>query len=317
MPDAWTSAMLDGAFEAAWRISDAVLRERAGQSAAHLPPHLRWLWEGTPLAGRRVLVRCWHGLGDTIQFIRFIPRLAHVARSVAVEAQAELLPLLRPMAGIDALLPLGAAPPDFDLEIESMELAHALRLSLEDLPGRVPYLKPPRPARPRARRDRLGVGVAWQAGDWRRGRSLPPALLAPLARLGIDTIGLVPGAAEPWLQAAIAMDTEIAETAALLQQLDLVISVDTMVAHLAGALARPTWLLLDAEADWRWMRRADSVWYPTMRLFRQQRPGAWAPVVARVIAELAALARAERRASPPRSEGRRIPFAARTGDGGA
>jgi len=301
-PDPWTEAMLAGDFARAWELSDRVLRQRRGQSCADRPYHLRWVWDGTPLAGRRVLVRCYHGLGDTLQFIRFAPQVAAIARSVIIEAQAELLPLLRSIPGAAALYPLGAELPEWDVAIESMELPHALRLRLADLPGRIPYLAPPRGSRsplrlPASRAGRMRVGLVWAAGDWRSERSLPPALLLPLARLPLDLVGLQRGPARHrtevaglvgalrWAQGG---DAAIAETAALIGELDLVITVDTMVAHLAGALGRPVWTLLDAEADWRWMRRRpDTPWYPTMRLFRQPRPGCWEPVVEELAAMLA------------------------------
>jgi hypothetical protein len=320
MPDGWMSAMLDGDFERAWRISDAVLDLRRGRSCAHLPYHLRWLWDGTPLAGRRVLLRCYHGLGDTLQFIRFMPRVANCARSVAVMAQPELLELLRSIGDHARFLPLKATPPSCDLEIESMELPHALRLAPEDLPGPVPYLSVPRPMIAAAAgrlppRRRLRLGVVWAAGGWRPERSVPLAALAPLADLPVELVSLQQG--EPgagcarWFAARPNEGRSIMETAALLHHLDLVVTVDTMMAHLAGALGRPVWVLLHHDADWRWMRhRADTLWYPTMRLFRQARPGDWASLIAQLAAALSLLARRsgqERPALPYRSEGEAHP----------
>lgn len=306
MRDEWTDAMLDGAFERAWAVCDRILAERKGRRCAGLPHHLRWVWDGAPLAGKRVLVRCYHGLGDTLQFIRFVPRLAAIGSMVIVEAQAALHPLLRRVPGIDALCRLDATLPAWDVAIESMELPHALRITLADLPGTVPYLAPPeilpQPADPRgARAPRPRVGLVWGAGDWRRERSLPPALLLPLTRMPLDLVGLQIGSAREEAAAAgllgalhtpIPERSTIAETAALICSLDLVVTVDTMVAHLAGALGRPVWTLLDAEADWRWMRqRSDSPWYPTMRLFRQPEPGKWEPVMAQLAAALTSVQR--------------------------
>lgn len=300
-PDEWKEAMLDGAFARAWEVSDRVLRQRAGESCADLPRHLSWVWDGTPLAGRDVLVRCWHGLGDTLQFVRFVPRIAAVARSVIVEAQEPLLPLLRSVSQTVAFYPLDAALPRCGVAIESMEVPHALRLRLADLPGPVPYLAPPtavtaRLPRRRTSSERARVGLVWAAGDWRRERSLAPALLLPLTRLPVDLVGLQLGPArdDPAARtltrsfaAALPADAAITDTAALLYDLDVVISVDTMVAHLAGALGRPVWLLLDDDADWRWMRRrSDSPWYPTMRIFRQAQSGDWQPVIEQLVAAL-------------------------------
>jgi len=299
--DPWREAMLDGDFARAWQISDAVLRQRRGLSCAGLPRHLQWVWDGTPLTGRRVLVRCYHGLGDTIQFIRFVPRIAAAAQSVIVEAQPALLPLLRRMPGIAALYPLDGVCAAWDVAIEAMELPHALRLAVDDLPGAaIPYLAPRQTApasAPLGGGRRLRLGLAWAAGDWRRERSLPPELLVPLMRLPVDWIGLQLGPAldDPAAQslaraftALIPRGATIDQTTAVICRLDLVVSVDTMVAHLAGALGRPVWMLLDAAADWRWMRgRVDSPWYPTMRLFRQSQPGGWQPVIADLRAALA------------------------------
>jgi hypothetical protein len=300
--------MLKGDFERAWVISDAVMRARTGRSCGDRPNHLRWVWDGTPLAGRDVLVSCWHGLGDTLQFIRFVPQLAGVARSVAVEAQPALLPLLRSVCGACPLYPLGAVTSAADVSIESMELPHALRIALGDLPGRIPYLEPsPDTANglrcDPGRSERLRVGLVWAGGDWRRERSVPPALLLPLTCLPVDLFALQLGPAvrDPraqglieGLRGGIAAGATICETAVAIGNLDLVITIDTMVAHLAGALGRPVWTLLDADADWRWMRhRNDTPWYPTMRLFRQTRTGAWTPVVEELMAALADLSTAE------------------------
>lgn len=292
--DEWMRHMLAGDFEAAWRVSDAVLRARA--PTWHLPRHQQSVWDGTPLDGKRVLVRCYHGLGDTLQFIRFAPLLKAVAAEVVVWAQPALLPLLRTARGIDRLLPLHDGVPEvsYDADVEVMELAYVFRVTPATLPAAVPYLHAD-PA-PLPRDGRLAVGIVWQAGDWDGRRSLAPELLAPLAR--------VPGVALHVLQRGDALRTmppglgvvsgsdDVMEAAGVMRALDLVVTVDSMPAHLAGALGVPVWTLLHAEADWRWMRgREDSPWYPTMRLLRQERAGEWEPVVARVAAELEAMAR--------------------------
>jgi hypothetical protein len=284
--------MRRGAFETAWAISDAVLRARAGVPCWHWPRHLQYIWDGTPLTGKRVLVRCYHGLGDTIQFIRYAPLIKGIAREVMVWAQPALLPLLRTMRGIDQLLPLHDGVPNvaYDVDVESMELPHIFRTTLATIPAAIPYLHVAPAALPR--HGRLTVGLVWAAGDWEHARrSIPFPLLAPLAA--------VPGVALYILQRGPALDQyqhgvgtlsgsdDVVEAARIMRALDLVISVDTMPAHLAGALGVPVWMLLDAAADWRWMdEREDSLWYPTMRLFRQERPGIWEPVIARVVAEL-------------------------------
>ena len=277
--EAWLAAMRRGDFLAAWRVSDRVLAERrtAGPCFA-LPRHEQWVWDGRPLAGQRVLVRCYHGLGDTIQFARLLPRLAQIARRVAVWAQPALIPLLQTLPARLHVLPLHDGTPevDYDVDIESMELAHALRISLATLPEAVPYLHvPPDPRLS----PHFSVGLLARAGGWDPRRSVPTRQLAALARLpGVHAFSLqldepIPGACD-------ISTADVWTLARRVQALDLVITVDTMLAHLAGALAVPTWLLLPAEADWRWMaERQDSPWYPTLRLFRQPAPGDWSSVL--------------------------------------
>lgn len=318
-PDSWLQAMQCGDFEKAWRISDAVLRQRAGVPCFHLPRHEQYLWNGESLEGKRVLVHCYHGLGDTIQFIRFVAPLRTIAREVIVWAQPALLSLLRTAAGIDRLLPLHDGTPDvsYDVDVELMELPHVFRTTLDTLPCAVPYLDvgdgrgpPARDVRPptqspsqaknspRAapdwhRRTRLRIGLVWQSGGWDDRRSIPTAQLAPLIELaGVEWLALQQGPALtewPVEWGTIASTDNVLELARRMVDLDLVLSVDSFPAHLAGALAVPTWTLLHSDPDWRWMLgRDDSPWYPTMRLWRQERPGEWEPVIGRIARELRA-----------------------------
>lgn len=270
------ASMRRGAWEQAWRLSDAA----PGPRDWTLPRHLQRVWDGSPLAGRRVLVRCYHGLGDTIQFIRLVAPLQAIARDVTVWAQPALIPLLATMRDAPRLLPLHDGTPgaDCDADIELMELAHALRVTPATLPACVPYLHPPAP--PPRRDGARHVGLAWRAGDWDPRRSLPFALL----RRAIEAAGVTPhilqrgpGLAEcPPSFGLHGGGDDALETATRMRGLDLVVSVDSFPAHLAGALGVPVLLLLAEPADWRWMEgREDSPWYPTMRLLRQRRPGDW------------------------------------------
>ncbi len=280
--------MRRGDFGAARAVNDAVLAIRAGRpDDPRLPYHLRHVWGGRPFDGRDVLVRCYHGLGDTLQFIRFLPALRARAASVTLEAQPELVSLLRGFPGVDRLIrfDVTAPAPPSECDIEVMELAHALRLG-PDAVG-VPYLAPTL-ARPGFVGPGEGpvLGICASAGDWDRDRSIPPAWLtealpeaARLVRLQPDEAGLA------WLNPGPLGG--LSETAALIAAVDLVITVDTMVAHLAGALGRPGCVLLKADADWRWMSGAVSDWYPTLRLYRQFRPGDWGPPLDALRAELA------------------------------
>jgi hypothetical protein len=290
---AWLGHMRRGEFGRAWEISDAVLRSRAGKPCDHLPRHQQYFWDGTPLEGRRVLVRCYHGLGDTIQFIRYAPLVKTVAAELTVLAQPELIPLLRTVPGIDRLLPLtDAAVTEHDLEVEVMELPHVFRTTVQTIPSKVPYLHAD--PLPLARDGQLQVGLVWEAGDWDGRRSVPFAQLAPLASVPGVAICILQRDAPlaGWRAGAGVLVGGYSSLvdARIMRSLDLVITVDTMTAHLAGALGVPVWTLLCADADWRWMEgRDDSPWYPTMRLFRQERQGEWGPVVARVAADLVKL----------------------------
>ena len=290
----WVAAMRQGAFEAAHAISDAVLAHRnpAARDDPRLPYHVRWVWDGSDLAGRHVLVRCYHGLGDTIQFARFLPLLRQRAASVSVEAQPELLGLLGTMRGIDRLLPFrpeSPAPPA-EREVEIMELAHALRLRPEAAPApyfrAAPALLPPNPGVDLQLG--LNVGLCWRAGDWDPARSVPMSALraacdTPRAHLWSLQLGSTDNGVRP----AIPQGADVMATASAIAALDLVVTVDTMVAHLAGALGKQTCLLLRRECDWRWMeRRADSPWYPSMRLYRQAIESDWRAPLARLAADL-------------------------------
>ena len=292
-----------GDFAAAWRVSDFVLRERLrrGVDCSHWPRHLQFVWTGAPLAGKRVLVRCYHGLGDTIQFIRLAEPLRCLAKHITVWAQPELIELLATVRGVDRVLPLhdGAPAADYDVDIEIMELAHALRMTPATLPCAVPYLAVPAAA---ARHDKrtgaLRVGIVWQAGDWDPARSIPIEALAPIAfQPGVELFSLQCGAARQRAIDIGATDisTEnVAETARRLQALDLIICVDTMLAHLSGALGLNIWTLLKADCDWRWMRSGErSLWYLTMQLVRQREAGRWDSVIESVCRRLTALQPAE------------------------
>jgi hypothetical protein len=285
--DAWMWHMRRGDLAAAWALADGELAKPRPPDAFTRPRHLQRIWDGRPIEGRRVLVRCYHGLGDTIQFARFLPALANRARSVTVWAQPALLPLLATLDERLHLLPLHDGAPDvaYDVDVEIMELAWVLRATLETLPRRVPYLHvTPRPI---AAATSLRVAVVWQAGAWNAARSIPTELVARLTAVpGVTCIATHPSAPDgdssAWPGDWQPCDTVLA-LAQLVAAMDLVVSVDTMCAHLAGALGVPVWTLLPYDADWRWMAdRDDSPWYPTMRLFRQPSPGDWTSPLAAV-----------------------------------
>ena len=278
--------MRRGEFTAAWQIDDWLRSTSAVTNRSDLPRHVQTVWDGTSPDGRRVLLRCYHGLGDTLQFIRYVPRLRERVSELIVWAQPSLMPLLQGVEGIDRLIALHDGDPDvaYDVSIEIMELPYLFRTTLDDLPATVPYLTVDRQELDR----RLGpaVGLVWRAGDWAAHRSVPFAELEPLVHTPVTWYVLQgqPGIEErPDGFGTPAGTTDIVEAARVIRSLDLLITVDSMPAHLAGALGTPVWTLLPANADWRWMAaRDDSPWYPTMRLFRQERQGEWGPVVGRV-----------------------------------
>jgi hypothetical protein len=288
----WMDLMRQGEWEAAWRISDRELGKQSRQTHSYVPRHLQAIWDGRSLESKRVLVRCYHGLGDTVQFIRFMPQLREIASEVLVWCQPQLIPLLKTTRGIDCLLPLhdGAPEVEYDVDIELMEVPHALRITLNTLPHEVPYFDLQRSV-PQSDDDHFRVGLVWQAGDWNQHRSISPRLL--------DSLLTIPNVSWQILQRGPALSAwsppcaelpaihGILDEALVMSNLDLLLSVDTLSAHLGGALGVPTWTLLPHEADWRWMDgRDDTPWYPTMRLFRQSHSGDWRDVITRVRALL-------------------------------
>ena len=281
--------MLRGDFDAAWVISDEVLSERQGSSCDDRRRHEQWVWRGEPLRGN-VLIRCNHGLGDTIQFVRYAAIIRDMVERVVVEAPPELLSLLRTAKGIDQVVPQGHEDDTFyDVAVEVMELPHVLRTDIHNIPARVPYFRiAPEPVSFTAR---LNVGLVWQAGDWDLRRSIPFELVRQLATVrGITWHVLQQGSAAKMWDNSFGVNssrTDLLQLAQFLSALPLLISIDSMPAHLSGALAVRTWTLLHANCDWRWMaHRSDSPWYPTMRLFRQKRSGDWRSVLDQVKNEL-------------------------------
>ena len=293
---AWMEKMRRGDLAAAWRISDQVLRVLASYPAHHLPRHYQWIWRGESLGERRVLIRCYHGLGDTIQFSRYLPMVRRVAREVSVWMQPELIPLLSQMCETERLVPLHDGTPevDYDVDVEIMELPFVFRTTLADLPRAASYLSVPAtlPAGSRG----LAVGLVWRAGDWEEQRSIPTEAILRLKDVpGVSFHLLQLGKAGDEALASFGIDArqpDLFSAASVIAGLDLLISVDSMPAHLGGALGIPTWTLLPEPADWRWLNeRTRSAWYPSMRLFRQPEPGDWQAVLETVAAELESAAR--------------------------
>jgi len=266
-------------------------------------------WRGEPLAGRTIFLHAEQGFGDAIQFARYVPMVVDRTRGqggrVILGCRPELRRLFASIAGVDAIVESGhALPSSIDFQCPLMSLPMAFGTTIQTIPNTVPYLAAPAERfdawRQRVAGDgaaeSLRVGLTWAGNPaLARDRVRSAALrdLAPLADVpGVTFYSLQPGGSAdvagsrgPRLIDHTAHLTDWSETAAFVANLDLVISVDTAVAHLAGALARPTWTLLPAAGEWRWLiGRADSPWYPTMRLFRQQNAGDWAGVMREVAA---------------------------------
>jgi len=267
-------------------------------------------WTGERLNGRTLLIHAEQGLGDTFQFIRLVkPAIEQAGNArVIVAVQEQLLPILS-LSGFANLVPRQSPLPSFDVHTPLLSLPHTLGIKLESIPADIPYLAVEK-ERVELWRNELSphagfkVGIAWQGRPTfreDRERSIPLHEFAPVADVGgVRLISLQQGpgheqvaensAAIPLLDLSRSVDPPgeaFLDTAAIVQSLDLVITSDTAVAHLAGALGVPVWVALSFAPDWRWLRnRTDTPWYPTMRLFRQRTFGDWAPVFEDIAREL-------------------------------
>jgi tetratricopeptide (TPR) repeat protein len=246
-------------------------------------------WDGAPLDGRTILLHAEQGLGDAIQFIRYAELVKRGGGTVLIECPAKLAGLFETARGIDALIPAGSPLPAFDVHAPLLSLPRIFHTTPDAIPAWVPYLAAGADYRSKWK-DRLAgyqgrrIGLAWRGEDGLR--SLSPETLSPLADVpGAVWFSLQFGerTASSAIHGLVDLGPEtqdFRDAAAAVEQMDLVISVDTSMAHLAGALGRPVWVLLPFLPDWRWLLdREDTPWYPTMRLFRQRQRGEWTPVV--------------------------------------
>jgi len=252
-------------------------------------------WDGKPAPGQTLLIHCEQGLGDSIQFVRCLPSVAGHVGSVILECPPEASRLFETIPGLAKVVTPTDAPPEYDVQIPLLGLPRVFGITLDSIPSQVPYLRPSgdRPLPLGLPAEKLKIGLAWAGNPQHRNdafRSMQwtdcQALLES-DRTHFVSLQLNPGdeAAAALGQAASATDaaaycTDLAATASIMEQLDLVITVDTATAHLAGALGKPVWLLLPFAGEWRWLHgRDDSPWYPTMRIFRQPTPGDWRSVI--------------------------------------
>ncbi|HEY2012869.1 MAG TPA: hypothetical protein VGH38_05175 [Bryobacteraceae bacterium] len=294
----WNCWMLLGRFEEAWRESDGIV--------ARGSPDPHSFWDGRSFTGNRVIIRGLHGFGDVIQFSRYARAMWSDAASVTLQTHPQLVSLFQEMPFLNRVITWtdksGSDSSEWDQQIEIMELPRAFRTTLSTIPGDTPYISVDRRYVERARQaigpaTTTRVGLMWEGGDWNPARNVP--LVDLLSVLEIPEVEFYsfqrgPGRRE-LAQLAIAKpirdlsgdSPEVVSFAADLMNMDLLITVDTMAAHLAGALGKPVWVLLPYEADWRWMLdRSDSPWYPTMRLFRQRSRQDWRWPIQEVVREL-------------------------------
>ena len=266
------------------------------------------VWKGEPLEGKTLFLHAEQGYGDAIQAARYLPMTRQRAGRVILECRPELKRLFAYSACADEVLAYGDQMPEFEHYASMISLAGILGITLETVPRQTPYLKaPPGPLLPEALPGTLKVGLVWAGNPGHHddvSRSMRLDILEPLLQ--------APGVTFYSLQLRVSLAdkakmkrpanlrdlqgqvTDFLDTAGLLNQMDLLISVDTAVAHLAGALGRRVWTLIQYAPDWRWfLEKPDTIWYPTMRLFRQAERGKWEPVVQRVAAELRELVKGE------------------------
>jgi tetratricopeptide (TPR) repeat protein len=300
--------LLTGDLEQGWREYE--WRERCGVVEPRKYPQP--LWDGSTLHGKTILVYGEQGLGDIIQFARYMALLKRAGAKVIFECPRALARLFAMGRDIDELIIAGDPLPSFDMHVSLLSLPGLFGTRLDTIPAEVPYVSVPPVMRSdleqvlNRHRNRFNIGIVWSGNPtfrWNRRRSCSLDDFAVLAQCaGVTLFSLQKG------DAAAALDGrandqiiglqdyigDFADTAAAMMQLDLVITVDTSVAHLAGALGRPVWVLLPLAPDWRWLLgRNDNPWYPTMRLFRQTRRGDWSGVFARVAAELKNISRTD------------------------
>ena len=298
--------LLAGNFEAGWPLYEWRKKQQEPERLCRYPQPA---WTGREgLEGKYLFVHAEQGLGDTIQFCRYALLAQEKAAKVILAVQDPLVRLVKCLSPTIEVLQLTTPPPEFDCHIALMSMPLAFQMSLGTCPANVPYLSA-EPRRVESWKRKLGhegikIGVCWQGnkhGEIDKGRSFPVRHFEGLSRIpGIRLISLQKGDGVEQLSdlpAGMTIETlgeefdagadAFIDTAAVMEGLDLVITSDTAIAHLAGALGRPAWVALPFAPDWRWLLgRSDSPWYPTLRLFRQPTPGNWCSVFAAIQAQL-------------------------------
>jgi tetratricopeptide (TPR) repeat protein len=276
-------------------------------------------WQGEPLQGKRLLLYAEQGFGDALQFVRFVRVAARMGAKMILAVYSPLAELFRMMDEKPVIVRHGEMGPHCDYHAPLMSVPHILRIDEKKIPADVPYLRADKTRtaswKTRLPQSTFRVGIAWQGNKTDSARWVPLRAFAPLGRVpGVTLISLQKSDGLDQLAdlpAGMSVETlgpdfdagpdAFLDTAAVMMNLDLVVSIDTGVAHLAGALGRPVWIALKHHPDWRWMLdRTDSPWYPTARLFRQKQAGDWAPVIEEIAAELTRLVMQSTQSSSPR-----------------
>jgi tetratricopeptide (TPR) repeat protein len=293
--------LLAGRFEEGWKEYEWRWKLKEPKHKLSQP-----LWDGSDITGRSVLLYAEQGLGDVIQFARYASMVADRGAHVIIGCQKELKSLLRGVNGVSDIRAFGDPLPHFDLCCPIMSLPGIFKTFLDTIPSNIPYIQVDalveKKWRDKLSKDhsKLNVGLAWAGSQGHlndRNRSCLPDLFLPLARIkDVKLFSVQKDISEKWSDDSLKdlnmIDytkevEDFTDTAGIIMNLDLVISVDTAVVHLAGALGKPVWTLLPYAPDWRWMLdREDSPWYPRMRLFRQPSPGDWKSVIDHVTQEL-------------------------------
>jgi rfaE bifunctional protein nucleotidyltransferase chain/domain len=305
-----------GDFQRGWREYESRWKKPESKLRTVSEP----LWDVSPLQDKTILLWCEQGIGDTFQFVRYAFEVKKRGATVWLGCQEALVPLLSTCPGVDKVFAEGGpAPQGFDCHAPLMSLPLMCGTTLANVPAETPYLRADAAEVERWRKEfsaspHLKIGVTWQGNPkhrWDRHRSFSVHWFRSLATLeGVEVYSLQKGPGTEELKTVRFPITNLRprldelggtfqNTAAAIQALDLIVTCDSAVAHLAGALGVPVWIPLSALADWRWLRdREDTPWYPTMRLFRQSKLGEWGPVFERMRAEAAALRDARPRSAP-------------------
>ena len=274
----------------------------AAFDAIYPPALVERRWQGQPVAGKRLLLYDQHGLGDTLQMVRYVEVCAELGAEVHLRVRRALLPLLRTLKGLAGISAMDEPMPGFDYQARLLDLVAVFRHTPASLPRRIPYLSAEparieRMARELAGLPRPWIGVAWRGNVRQKDGLIRSCRVDDLQALTIlqgSLVSLQRDASRDEIEALGAIelpgldgDGAFRDSAALIRSLDTIVSIDTSVAHLAGALGARVLLLLPYWSDWRWMaERTDTPWYPRMRLFRQERPHDWASAVAALAREL-------------------------------